>query len=160
MLSVQCEELRINHPTLLLIVTMPYYTCWFLRGANCIEDFKWCLHFQFGVAFWRVVLRYVYFEGPNCVWRLQSWTSRPGPLMSGYTHINLLEDYHMSIWINRALQPEGIKRCLKWNKDPRVHWVRESSIFSVHCYCWGSSFSSATLLLSLSKCTCPTMGHC
>ena len=29
----------------------------------------WCLHFQFGVVFWRVILREVYFEGPYRVWR-------------------------------------------------------------------------------------------
>ena len=67
---VQCEELRINHVTLLLVLTKPY-TCWFLWWANCIEDFKWRLHFQFGVVFGRVVLREVYFEGH---WRLQSRT--------------------------------------------------------------------------------------
>ena len=68
MFPVQCEELRINHLTPLLVVTMPY-ACWFLWRVDYIEDFKWCLHFQFGVAFWRVVLRKVFFEGPNCVWR-------------------------------------------------------------------------------------------
>ena len=68
MFLVQCEELRINHLTPLLVVTMPY-ACWFLWWVDYIEDFKWCLHFQFGVAFWRVVLRKVYFEGPNRVWR-------------------------------------------------------------------------------------------
>ena len=47
---------------------MPY-ACWFLWWTNYIEDFKWRLHFQFGVAFWRVVLRVVHFEGPHCVWR-------------------------------------------------------------------------------------------
>ena len=49
-------------------VTMPY-ACWFLWQAYYIEDFKWHLHFQFGVVFWKVVLREVYFEGPNCTWR-------------------------------------------------------------------------------------------
>ena len=68
MFSVQCEELRINHLTSLLVVTMPY-ACWFLWHAYHIENFEWRLHFQFGVAFWRVVLREVYFEGPDCVWR-------------------------------------------------------------------------------------------
>ena len=66
MFPVQCEELRINHLTLLLIVTTPY-ACWFLWRAEIIHDFKW--HFQFGVAFWRVVFWEVYCEGPNCVWR-------------------------------------------------------------------------------------------
>ena len=68
MFPVQCEEIRINHLTLLLVVTMPY-ACWFLWRADYIEDFKWRLHFQFGVALWRVVLREVYFEGSNRVWR-------------------------------------------------------------------------------------------
>ena len=65
--SLECEELRNNHLTPLLVTTMPY-ACWFLWQTYYIEDFKWRLHFQFEVAFWRVVLREVYFEGPNCVW--------------------------------------------------------------------------------------------
>ena len=68
MFSVQCEELRTNFLTLFLVVTMRF-ACWFLWRAYYIEDLKWRLHFQFGVAFWRVVLREVYFEGPNRVWR-------------------------------------------------------------------------------------------
>jgi hypothetical protein len=64
----QCGGLRIDHRTALLVVTMPY-TCWFLWWANCIEDFKSRLHFRIGVAFWRVVWREVYFEGPNHFWR-------------------------------------------------------------------------------------------
>ena len=68
MFPVQCEELRINHIISFFAVTMPY-ACWFLWQAHYIEDFMWRLHFQFGVAFGRVVLREVYFEGPNCVWR-------------------------------------------------------------------------------------------
>ena len=68
MLSVQCEELRIKHLTLLLVLTMPY-ACWVLCRWDYIEDFEWCLHFQFGVVFWRVVVREVYFEGPNRIWR-------------------------------------------------------------------------------------------
>ena len=56
---------------------MPYACC-FLWQENYIEDFKWCLPFQFGVAFWRVVLRehWRVFEGH---WRLQSWTLIPMP---------------------------------------------------------------------------------
>jgi hypothetical protein len=68
MLSIQCEELRINHLTPLLVVTMSY-DCWFLWWIDYIEHFKWRLHFQSGVAFWRVVLREAYFEGPSRVWR-------------------------------------------------------------------------------------------
>ena len=64
----QCEDLSINHLTLLLVMTMPYAS-WFLWRADYIEDFKWHLHFQLGVAFWRVVLRELYFEEPNHVWR-------------------------------------------------------------------------------------------
>jgi hypothetical protein len=39
MFLVQCEELRINHLTPLLVVTMPY-SSWFLWRADYIEDFK------------------------------------------------------------------------------------------------------------------------
>ena len=63
-----CDELRINHLPLLLVVTVPYAR-WFLWRADYTEDFLWRLHFQYGVACWRVVLREVYFEGPNRVWR-------------------------------------------------------------------------------------------
>ena len=62
MFSVQCEEIKNHHLTLLLVVTMPY-TCWFLCRVYYIEDFKWRLHFQFGVAFGRVVLRGVFLKG-------------------------------------------------------------------------------------------------
>ena len=40
-----------------------------LLWAYYNEDFKWRLHVQFGVAFRRVVLREVYYEAPNRVWR-------------------------------------------------------------------------------------------
>jgi hypothetical protein len=39
MFPIQCEELRINHLTPLLVVTMPYAS-WFLWWADYIEDFK------------------------------------------------------------------------------------------------------------------------
>ena len=69
MFSIQCEELTCQvHLTPRLVVTMPY-ACWFLWQVDYAEDFKWCLHFQFGVAFWRALLRAVNFEAPNRVWR-------------------------------------------------------------------------------------------
>ena len=47
-------------------------------ACKYIEDFKWRLHFQSGVAFWRVILREVYFWRPKSrlkgILRLQSWT--------------------------------------------------------------------------------------
>ena len=76
---VQREELRINHLTPLLVVTM-LYACWFLWWADYIEDFKWRLHFQSRVAFWRVILREVHFKGPkSCLkgiqdFNLEHWT--------------------------------------------------------------------------------------
>jgi hypothetical protein len=74
MCLIQCEELRSNHLTPLLVVTMPY-ACWFLWRAYYVEDFKWCLPFQFGVAFRRAILREVYFEGPFRIWRALKMTS-------------------------------------------------------------------------------------
>ena len=54
MFSLQCEELRMNHLTPLLVVTMPYAcSTWLLWWAHYIEDFKQCLHFQF----WGCVLK-------------------------------------------------------------------------------------------------------
>ena len=61
---VQYEELRINHLTLLLVVTMSY-TCWFLWRAYHIEDFKWRLIFQF----WACVLKGCF---GGLVWRAKS----------------------------------------------------------------------------------------
>jgi hypothetical protein len=61
-------KIRSNHLTPLLVVTMPF-TCWFLWHVDYIEGFKRRLPFQFGVAFWRGVLREVCFEGPDHVWR-------------------------------------------------------------------------------------------
>ena len=78
MFLVQCEELRTNHLTPLLVVTMPY-ACWFLWWADYIEDFKGHLHFQPGVVFWRSVLREVYFEGSNHVWRALKTSIRTLP---------------------------------------------------------------------------------
>ena len=68
MFAVQYEELSIHHLTPFLVVAMPY-ACWFLWRTYHIEDFKWqCLHhFQFGVAFWKVVLREV-----DIFWRAKS----------------------------------------------------------------------------------------
>ena len=56
MFPVQCEELRIDHLTLLLVATFPY-ACWFLWWTNYIDEFKWRLPFPFGVAFWRAKSR-------------------------------------------------------------------------------------------------------
>jgi hypothetical protein len=74
------NKLGINNLPPLLIVTMPY-ACRFLWRANYIEDFKWRLHSQYGVAFWggcfeqeRYILKgQIAFEWH---WRLQSWTTR------------------------------------------------------------------------------------
>ena len=53
-----------NHVTPLLVVTMPC-ACWFWWWVDYIEDFKWCLHFQFGVAFWKVVLRCIFWRAKS-----------------------------------------------------------------------------------------------
>ena len=91
MLPVQCEELRSNHLTLLLVVTVPY-ACWFLWRAYCTKDFKWRLHFQFGIAFWRG-----YFEGPNRVWRaLKTWILNIGESWSIYEYIIYLASENLS----------------------------------------------------------------
>ena len=54
----QCEELRIDHLTLLLVVTVPY-ACWFSWRANYIADFKWRLHF----AIWGCVSKSCFERG-------------------------------------------------------------------------------------------------
>ena len=40
-----------------------------LVSGKVYWGFKWRLHFQYGVAFRRVLLGEVYFEGPNHIWR-------------------------------------------------------------------------------------------
>ena len=51
MFSVQCEEWSIIHLSPRLVVTMPY-ACWFMWWVDyIIEDFKWCLHFEFRLLF-------------------------------------------------------------------------------------------------------------
>ena len=79
MFPVQCEESKINHLTLLLVMTV-LYACWFLWRANYIKDFKWRLHFQFGIAFWRVLFweRCIFWRAKSCLkgiedFDLQHW---------------------------------------------------------------------------------------
>ena len=63
----KCGKTRINHLTPLLVVTMSY-TCWLLCWADCIEDFKWRLHFQFEVAFWKGCFeRDVFWRAKSCL---------------------------------------------------------------------------------------------
>ena len=111
MFLVQCEEIRINHLPLLLVVTMPY-ACWFLWRTYYIEDFKWRLYIQFGVAFWRVVLREVY------IWRAKS-------CLKG------IEDFNLEHWLKpNALEEHSSKRC------PRrllgMRWMRANLVSSLN----------------------------
>ena len=50
MCPLQCEELRINHLTLLLVVTM-LYACWFLWRVDYIEDSSDIVIFNLGLRF-------------------------------------------------------------------------------------------------------------
>ena len=68
MFPIQCEGWRINHLTPLLVVTMPC-ACWFLWRTYYTERHQVTSSFPSRVVLWRVVLRDVYFEGPNRVWR-------------------------------------------------------------------------------------------
>ena len=74
------------------------YACWFLWHAYYIEDLKWRPHSQFGVAFWWVVLREAYFEGPNRVWR----ALKTSILNTGGTTLNLM-------------------RCTSWPSPDTIH---------------------------------------
>ena len=97
MLPIQCEELRINHLISFLVVTIPY-TCWFLWWAYYIEGFKWCLHFQFEVAFWRVVLR-------GILWRTE-------------LRLKGIEDFNMEHCLERNIvgwkMRRSCQRCWRW----------------------------------------------
>ena len=126
MFRVQCEELRINHLTPLLVVAMPY-TCWFLWHVDCVEDFKWCLHFQFEVAFWRAIMSEVYYEGPNCVWK----ALKTSILTIGWTDA-LLFNGHVTHETGSPWPLLHFKRCHWWKR-----WSR--SKFVASHYAWGTS---------------------
>ena len=74
--TIQCEELILNHLTLLLVVTMPY-SCWFLWRVDYIENFKWCLHF----AMWHRILK-------GCFERGRFW--RPKSCLKGIEDFNVV----------------------------------------------------------------------
>ena len=100
MFSIQCEELRLDHLTRLLVVTMPYDACWFLWRVDYIEDFKWC----FGVAFWRGKSR---LKGH---WRLQFWT-----LPGSWGQVHTLEAGHRaSVLAKELLSNMSCSYWLSW----------------------------------------------
>ena len=149
MFLVQCEELRINHLTPLLVVTMPY-TCWFLWRANYLEDFKWGLHFQIGVAFWRVVLREVYFEGPYHVWRALKTSILNIGFYTLYKCSSLkcahafqceaLQNNHTSLNFQTFLQHFTKETlcwpfCIEYEKNTMSHHIEE-----VHAIKWWTKF--------------------
>ena len=69
MFPVQCDERRIDHQTLLLVVTMPC-ACWFLWRTNHIEDFQvTSSSCNLGLRFEGLFGEVLYFEGPNHIWR-------------------------------------------------------------------------------------------
>ena len=77
MFPIECEELRINHLTLLFVMTMPY-ACWFLwRTSSDVFIFNLGLHFG-GLFCERYILKgQIAFEGH---WRLRSWALNPPTL--------------------------------------------------------------------------------
>ena len=112
MFPIQREELRINHLTPLLVVTMPYAR-WILWWANCSKDFKWRLHFQIGVALWWVVLREVYFEGPNGVWR-----ALKTPILN--IALGLIYGNGIKLWSTRRhLQKQYSHISWKWSREEK-----------------------------------------
>ena len=119
-LRVQCEELKSNHLTPLLVVIMPC-ACWFLWRVDYFEDFKWCLHFQIGVAFWRVVLREVYLEESNLFWRALKTsilnTARRGALSLFWKRTISVENEPMN-YVGRRPTP---------NYSPFVIWLHKSA---------------------------------
>ena len=74
-----------------------------LVAAYYIENFKWHLHFQFGIAFWRIVLREVYFEEQN---RIQSWT------VGGSSKFSPSVDWNHVSKVREHLQDENTKTVL------------------------------------------------
>ena len=127
LLPVQCEELRIKHLTLLLVLTMPY-ACWVLCRGDYIEDFEWCLHFQFRVVFWRVVVREVYFEGH---WRLQSCTLWP-------LHTRDWEPMIIALWALSLVEKAELVqvRLTLCFKDHWSMWVQDGCVKSTWIPTW------------------------
>ena len=70
MFSVQCEELRVDHLTRLLVARMPY-TCWFFLNQQAYDIFIFNLGLHFG--------REVYFEAREC-WRTVHGMKEGDPL--------------------------------------------------------------------------------
>ena len=145
MFLVHYEELRINHLTPFLVVTMPF-ACWFLWRAYYIEDSKWHLHFQFGVAFWEVVLREVYFEEPNHVWRALKtsilnigWIrllagENPSPRQPRYTMTQIFVNQRFSF--ESGLTLRKAMTMLIWHSwTPRMTYCRgDNWIYGIRTY--------------------------
>ena len=135
--TIQCEELRINHLTLLFVVTIPY-TCWFLWRAYYIEDFKWRLHFQlrlhFEGLFWeRYILKgQIMFEGH---WGLQSWTLDTSTYSDSTSCATPPPPFH-GVHDNCMVRPQNVAICLYCimpNYCNSTYWKSHFQAYSTFC---------------------------
>ena len=127
------------------------YACYFLWRADYIEVFKWRLHFQFGVAIWRVFFLERYIKGQIAFarhWRLHSWIlvevgvdeERSTLRATSHTRMKTLDHCHLKALIGREGgdcpsslhtrkgRPKGHKKT-SWMKSPHgvLHgglWIR------------------------------------
>jgi hypothetical protein len=103
--------------TPLLVVTM-LYACWFLRWADYIEDFKWRLFFQFGVAFQRVVLREVY------IWRAKLRSK-------GIEDFNLKHSHHYQVLTAMVELKSPMHGRGLWHFKPLIHSYQHDHVTGV-----------------------------
>ena len=96
--------------------------------GDYIEDFEWCLHFQFGVVFWRVVVREVDFEGH---WRLQSCTLWP-------LHTRDWEPMIIALWALSLVEKAELVqvRLTLCFKDHWSMWVQDGCVKSTWIPTW------------------------
>ena len=110
MFWVQCEELRINHLTPLLVVAMPY-ACWFLWQADSIlrtssDVFIFNLGLRFEGLFWEGYK----FEGLDFVWRALN-TSILNIALDGSPQSKNVGTNLKPFEAHRTLEPDSPFRC-------------------------------------------------
>ena len=128
MFLVQCEELRINHLTPLLVVTMPY-TCWFFCGGQIIlttssDVFIFNIELRFEKLFWEV-----YFERPNRVWRALKTSILN---TSDKTYMWYVFESRSILWVQVSQSPPShiyIYMCSDW-KESWNWWISYVRVYT------------------------------
>jgi hypothetical protein len=81
--------------------------------------------FQFGVAFWRVVLREVYFEGPNRIWRALKIS-----ILNIGSHVEWLQPITTSLLVTLFTRP---RTSLVRSRSLTLHL--QNALWHLQCRC-------------------------